>query len=81
MSNLKLIAGYRKMLNKTQKDMGKKLNIAESTYRNKENGKANFNSIELQILYDYFCEKLPFDIDATYFFTNKPTYTDVKRGG
>lgn len=76
MFNLNVIAGYRKMLELTQEDMGILLGIAEGTYRNKENGRAKFNSDELSNLYNFFSDRLPFDIDASYFFTNVPTHSD-----
>ncbi|MCO4358239.1 helix-turn-helix domain-containing protein [Staphylococcus chromogenes] len=41
------VLGYRKMLNKTQAQMAKKLNISEQAYRNKEKGKTEFKKDEM----------------------------------
>lgn len=43
--NLKL-AGYRKMLGKTQFEMAKIFNISRQSYYLKENGKISFNDSE-----------------------------------
>lgn len=47
---MKKIAGYRKMLDLTQKDMANKLGISKQSYWLKENGKVAFSDKEkLQI--------------------------------
>lgn len=40
------VAGYRRMLGKTQKDMAKEFNISSQAYWNKEKGKAAFSDKE-----------------------------------
>lgn len=41
------IAGYRKMLGKSQKSMAQVFNISTQSYRMKENGYVNFNKEEM----------------------------------
>ncbi|HHW9660563.1 TPA: helix-turn-helix transcriptional regulator [Staphylococcus aureus] len=41
------IAGYRKMLGKSQKSMAQVFNISKQSYRMKENGYVNFNKEEM----------------------------------
>lgn len=41
------VLGYRKMINKTQKEMAKEFNVSEQTYRNKEKGKVEFKKEEM----------------------------------
>ncbi|MFV5938930.1 helix-turn-helix transcriptional regulator [Mammaliicoccus sciuri] len=41
------IAGYRRMLGKSQKNMAKEFGISEQSYRLKENGKVNFKKQEM----------------------------------
>lgn len=41
------VAGFRRMLGKTQKEMAKELGIGEVTYREKENGKRDFKESEM----------------------------------
>ncbi|MFD8017026.1 helix-turn-helix transcriptional regulator [Staphylococcus warneri] len=43
------VLGYRKMLNFTQQQMAKKLEISEQAYRNKEKGKTEFKKEEMII--------------------------------
>ena len=40
------LKGYRVMLDKTQRDMAKELNISVQSYNNKETGKTAFNDKE-----------------------------------
>lgn len=40
------VAGYRKMLGMTQKEMAKKFNISSQAYWQKENGKTSFSDKE-----------------------------------
>lgn len=41
------IAGYRRMLGQSQKNMAKEFGISEQSYRLKENGKVNFKKQEM----------------------------------
>ncbi|MRE73187.1 helix-turn-helix transcriptional regulator [Mammaliicoccus sciuri] len=41
------IAGYRRMLGMSQKNMAKEFGISEQSYRLKENGKVNFKKQEM----------------------------------
>lgn len=41
------IAGYRKMLGKSQKAMAQEFKISTQAYRMKENGSVNFNKNEM----------------------------------
>ncbi|MEX3470768.1 helix-turn-helix transcriptional regulator [Staphylococcus hominis] len=51
------VLGYRKMINKTQKDIAKLLNISEQTYRKKEKGITEFNKNEMLIIKNLLCDK------------------------
>lgn len=76
MNELNVLAGYRKMLSKSQKEFAKLIDVTEGTYRNKENGKSGFNAKEIETLYRFLNEHLPFDISIDIFFTEKPTSLD-----
>ncbi|TYR78435.1 helix-turn-helix domain-containing protein [Priestia megaterium] len=67
------IVGYRKMIGLTQKEMAKRLNISEGTYRNKEKGKVSFKDGEMKIFFDLVHKELPVVTINDIFFTNKPT--------
>ncbi|PKG22726.1 helix-turn-helix transcriptional regulator [Niallia nealsonii] len=67
------IVGYRKMIGLTQKEMAKRLNISEGTYRNKEKGKVSFKDGEMKILFDLVNKELPGVTINDIFFTNEPT--------
>lgn len=41
------VLGYRKMINKSQKEMGEHLSISEQAYRNKEKGRVTFKKDEM----------------------------------
>lgn len=43
------VAGYRKMLGLTQKEVAKSLDITEATYRNKEKGRTSFKDYEMNL--------------------------------
>ncbi|MGF0046914.1 helix-turn-helix transcriptional regulator [Streptococcus hyointestinalis] len=45
----KKVRGYRNMLGKTQKQMGKELGISEQSYCNKEKGRVPFKDSEKMI--------------------------------
>ncbi|WP_065580945.1 helix-turn-helix transcriptional regulator [Staphylococcus hominis] len=51
------VLGYRKMINKTQKDIAKLLNISEQTYRKKEKGITEFNKKEMLMIKNLLSEK------------------------
>lgn len=55
------LAGYRAMLNMTQKDFAELLKVTNQTYSKKENGQIPFKPKEMEILKNYI----------------KETYTDV----
>lgn len=76
MNELNVLAGYRKMLSKSQKEFAKLINVTEGTYRNKENGKSAFNAKEIETLFGFLNERLPFDVTVDIFFTDKPTNLD-----
>lgn len=62
------VAGYRAMLNKSQKDMAEYLSITPQSYSNKERGFRNFNDeekIKLKELYKMIDPDLTID---TIFF-------------
>ncbi|MDO6353565.1 helix-turn-helix domain-containing protein [Caloramator sp. CAR-1] len=56
--NKKLIA-YRNMLRLTQADMAKLLNITQTSYSFKENGKVPFKQDEMIKITKFFKEKIP----------------------
>lgn len=76
MSELNVLAGYRKMLSKSQKEFAKLIDVTEGTYRNKENGKSAFNAKEIETLYGFLNKRIPFDISIDIFFTDKQTNLD-----
>lgn len=76
MNELKVLAGYRKMLSKSQREFAKLISVTEGTYRNKENGKSTFNAKEIETLYSFLNERLPFEVTIDIFFTDKPTNLD-----
>lgn len=45
------VAGYRKMLGLTQAEMAEKINVSETTYRNKEKGRIPFKDYEMEIIH------------------------------
>jgi len=53
------IAGYRKMLGLTQREMARHLNISEVTCRNKEKGNSAFKDKEMKLFYEVFSQKNP----------------------
>lgn len=58
------IAGYRVMLQLTQKDLSKKLGISSQSYSNKENGKTSFSDgekIKLKEIFAQISENLTID--------------------
>lgn len=62
------IKGYRNMLSMSQLEMSKKLNISETTYRNKENGKGVFNSKEMKLFVDLLKMKgIDEKVDSIFF--------------
>lgn len=65
-----IIAGYRKMTGLTQKEMAKKLNISEGTYRNKENGKSSFKDEEMKSFHEAVKITNPSITIDDIFFTN-----------
>ena len=76
MSELNVLAGYRKMLSKSQKEFAKLIDVTEGTYRNKENGKSAFNAKEIETLYGFLNKRIPFYISIDVFFTDKQTNLD-----
>lgn len=75
-----VISGYRKMAGLTQKEMAKKLNISEGTYRNKEKGKSFFKTNEIETFWNLVNERNPNIEIKDIFFIILPTQTDVKGG-
>lgn len=66
--NVNKIKGYRNMLSMSQLEMSKKLNISETTYRNKENGKGVFNSKEMKLFVDLLKMKgIDEKVDSIFF--------------
>ncbi|WP_342610445.1 helix-turn-helix transcriptional regulator [Staphylococcus hsinchuensis] len=63
------IAGYRKMLGKTQDSMAEEFGISTQSYRMKENGKTNFNINEMTLFRDMLRKKLfpKITIDEIFF--------------
>lgn len=53
------IAGYRVMLSKTQKDMGKILGITSQAYGAKENGKRSFKDSEKVVIKNMVAKLYP----------------------
>lgn len=41
------VLGYRKMLNKTQREIAELIGVSEQTFRNKEKGKVSFKKEEM----------------------------------
>lgn len=68
--NKKLVV-YRKILNITQQDMAKKLDICLTTYNHKETGKKDFNQKEMVSITDIIREKVPNVTMDDIFFNNK----------
>lgn len=64
------VLGYRKMIDKTQKDVAKILGISEQTYRKKEKGLKEFNKTEMLVFKNLLHEKGLKDISIEdIFFT------------
>jgi len=76
-----IIAGYRKMTGLSQKDMAKKLNISEGTYRNKEKGKASFKDNEMKVFYELVRKNNPTVTFQEIFFTDSQTQKDARERG
>ncbi|WP_105965597.1 helix-turn-helix transcriptional regulator [Staphylococcus chromogenes] len=64
------VLGYRKMLNKTQREIAELIGVSEQTFRNKEKGKVSFkkeemvkfkNFLEESGLHDVTIEKIFFE--------------------
>lgn len=66
---MKIVAGYRKMLDLTQAEMAEKLNISEVTYRNKEKGKIPFKDFEMEIFHKLLKQIKPSISITDIFFT------------
>lgn len=52
------VAGYRKMLSLTQKQMAEYLGISEGQYRVKENGKYDFSQSEMKIFFEVTSKRI-----------------------
>lgn len=74
---MNVIAGYRKMIGLTQKEMATHLNISELTYRNKEKGRIPFKDFEMLKFYELLKSVKPDAGIEDIFFTTKPTQRDV----
>lgn len=53
-----VVAGYRVMLSKTQKEMASYLEISPQSYNNKENGRRSFNDIEKKKIKELFSSRI-----------------------
>lgn len=53
-----VVAGYRVMLSKTQKDMAGYLDISPQSYNNKENGRRSFNDSEKKKIKELFSSQI-----------------------
>jgi len=65
------VIGYRSMLGYNQKEMGKKLEMSEVTYRNKEKGRIPFKDYEMEEFYKLIKEELDYDIEISDIFLLK----------
>ena len=65
-----VVVGYRKMAGLTQKDMARRLNISEGTYRNKEKGKTSFKEKEIKKFYELVSKENPSVNIEDIFFTH-----------
>lgn len=71
------IAGYRKMLGKSQKQIAANFNISEQAYRNKEKGRTEFKKGEMQIFKTLLVNQGFTNITIDdIFFDHQPTQTD-----
>ncbi|MFW3653469.1 helix-turn-helix transcriptional regulator [Vagococcus fluvialis] len=62
------VAGYRKMLNCTQEEMGEKLGISKQSYYLKEKGKSSFSDKEKLIFKNLLKNIFPdITIDTIFF--------------
>ena len=72
------IKSFRALVGWSQKQMAQKLELSETQYRAKENGRYEFTQSEMK---SFFEVVKPFKEDLTYediFFTAEPTQTVVK---
>ena len=56
---LNKVRGYRNQLGFTQEYMADLLNITQSTYSSKENGKTAFNQKEMRVILNKFKKYIP----------------------
>lgn len=73
-----IIAGYRTMLGKTQKDMADELGISRQAYYMKENGKTPFSDSEKIIIKKLIASVNPnATIDEIFFTTDTKNYKEI----
>lgn len=65
-----VIAGYRTMANKSQREMAKLLGISLGAYRNKESGAVEFKQSEMKIFYSIIKKVVPNITIEDIFFTD-----------
>lgn len=68
------VLGYRKMLNKTQREIAELIGVSEQTFRNKEKGKVSFKKEEMVKFKNFLEESGLHDVTIEkIFFRIKPT--------
>lgn len=73
------VAGYRRMVNYTQKDMANQLGVSETTYRNKEKGRIPFKDYEM-ILFQKVMTENNLDVSIVDIFFDNKLQKIQKRG-